>query len=49
MGFFREYWQFLKFRKKAWMLPIVFFIVLFGALVIFLQAASTLPFIYTFF
>lgn len=44
----RELWQFLKARKKYWMLPIVLMLLLLGVLILFSQAA-VLPFVYTVF
>ncbi|HRO68648.1 MAG TPA: DUF5989 family protein [Pseudobdellovibrionaceae bacterium] len=44
----RELWQFLKVRKKYWMLPIVLMLLLLGVLILFSQAA-VLPFVYTVF
>lgn len=44
-----EFWQFLKVRKKWWLLPIMFFLVLLGAVIIFAQGSAIAPFIYTLF
>ena len=30
-----EFWQFLKVRKKWWLAPIVIFLILLGALIVF--------------
>ena len=30
MNFIKEFWEFLKVRKKYWLLPIIFVLVLFG-------------------
>ena len=49
MGFLKEFWDFLKFRKKYWLLPIIFFFVLFGGLIILSQGSAVAPFIYTIF
>lgn len=43
-----EFWQFLKYNKKWWLLPIVIVLLLFGVLV-FLAGSSAAPFIYTIF
>jgi hypothetical protein len=47
-GFFAEFWQFLRYNKKWWMLPILLLLV---ALAIFIMLGSTgaAPFIYTLF
>jgi hypothetical protein len=45
----REFWQFLKVRKKWWLLPIMVVMVLVGALLVFAQGSALAPFIYTIF
>tara|TARA_B100000686_G_scaffold97029_1_gene103822 strand:- start:246 stop:395 length:150 start_codon:yes stop_codon:yes gene_type:complete len=49
MGFIREFWEFLKERKKYWLLPIIVFLVLFGGLIILSQGSAVAPFIYAIF
>ena len=44
-----EFWQFLKIRKKWWLLPIVLFLVLLGALIVLTEGSALAPFIYTLF
>lgn len=44
-----EYLEFIKYRKKYWVLPIVVVIVLLGLLLYFAQASPLAPFIYTLF
>ncbi|MEK6855097.1 MAG: DUF5989 family protein [Nanoarchaeota archaeon] len=41
-----ELWDFLKVRKKWWLLPIIVLLVLAGALIILGQSSSLSPFIY---
>lgn len=41
-----EAWDFLKVRKKWWLLPIVILLILVGALIIFGQSSVLSPFIY---
>lgn len=48
-GLVSEFWQFLKVRKKWWLLPIVVLMVLMGALLVFAQGSALAPFIYTIF
>ena len=48
-GLVGEFWQFLKVRKKWWLLPIVVLMVLVGALLVFAQGSALAPFIYTIF
>jgi len=45
----REFWCFLKVRKKYWLLPIAILLVLLGALVAFAETSAVAPFIYTLF
>ena len=49
MDFIREFWEFLKIRKKYWLLPIIIVLVLFGGLIILSQGSAVAPFIYTIF
>tara|TARA_B100000767_G_C19528761_1_gene435657 strand:- start:440 stop:589 length:150 start_codon:yes stop_codon:yes gene_type:complete len=49
MDFIKEFWEFLKVRKKYWLLPILFVLVLFGGLIILSQGSAIAPFIYTIF
>ncbi len=47
--FFKEFWDFLKVRKKYWLLPIFIVLVLFGSLIVLSQGTVVAPFIYTIF
>ena len=49
MWFFKEFWDFLKVRKKYWLIPIFIVLVLFGGLIILSQGSAIAPFIYTIF
>jgi len=49
IDFIKEFWEFLKVRKKYWLLPIIFVLVLFGGLIILSQGSAVAPFIYTIF
>ena len=44
-----EFWEFLKVRKKWWLAPIVIFLGLLGALIVFTEGSAVAPFIYTLF
>jgi hypothetical protein len=44
-----EFWDFLKVRKKWWLAPIVVFLMLLGALIMFTEGSAVAPFIYTLF
>lgn len=45
----KEFWEFLKVRKKFWLAPIIFFLLLLSLLMIFAQSSAVAPFIYTLF
>ena len=49
MDFLKEFWEFLTVRKKYWLFPILFVLVLFGALIILSQGSAVAPLIYTIF
>jgi hypothetical protein len=49
MSFIVEFWQFLRVRKKFWLLPMIFMLVLFGGLIVLAQGSAVAPFIYTIF
>ena len=49
ISFLKEFWQFLRVRKKYWLFPIVIILVLFGALISLTQGTVIAPFIYTIF
>ena len=49
MIFLKEFWEFMKIRKKYWLLPIIIVLVLFGGLIILSQGSAVAPFIYTIF
>jgi hypothetical protein len=44
-----EFWEFLKIRKRYWLLPIVVVLLLFGALIVFTESSVVAPFIYALF
>jgi hypothetical protein len=44
-----ELWAFMKVRKKWWLGPIVFILLLLGLLLVFTQGSALAPFIYTLF
>ena len=49
MEFIKEFWEFLKIRKKYWLLPIIIILVLFGGLIVLTKGSAVAPFIYTIF
>ena len=49
MSFLAELWQFLRVRKKYWLLPIILRSVVFGGLVVLTAGSAFAPFIYALF
>ena len=48
-SFFIEFVEFLKVRKKYWLLPTIIILVIFGGLIVLTQGTAVAPFIYTIF
>jgi hypothetical protein len=49
MSFLIELWQFMRARKKFWLLPIMILVLMFGGLVVLVEGSAVAPFIYTLF
>jgi len=49
LAIIKEFWDFLKVRKKWWLTPIIILLLLLGALIIFAESSAVAPFIYTLF
>ena len=49
MSFIAEFWDFLRVRKKFWLLPVIVLMLLFGGLVVLTKGSAIAPFIYTIF
>lgn len=49
MSVLAELWDFMKTRKKFWLVPIIVVMLLLGALLVFAQSSAIAPFIYTLF
>jgi hypothetical protein len=45
----KEFWHFMRGRKKLWLLPLILILVAIGALLVFAQGSALAPFIYTIF
>ncbi len=45
----KEFLSFLRERKKWWLAPIIVFLLMLGALLIFAKGSALAPFIYSFF
>ncbi len=49
MEFIKEFFQFLRERKKYWLIPLILMMIALGAVLVFAQGSPVLPFIYTIF
>ena len=49
MDFIKDLWNFMRERKKFWLFPIIFVLLLLGVLLIFGGGSAVAPFIYTLF
>ena len=49
MSFLSELWRFMRTRKKYWLLPIMFVMLVFGGLVVLTHGSVIAPMIYTLF
>jgi Family of unknown function (DUF5989) len=48
-SFLREFWAFLRVRKKFWLLPVFLVMAAFGGLIVLTKGSAVAPFIYTIF
>lgn len=49
MSFLVEFWEFLRERRKFWLLPLIVLMLVFGGLVVLTKGTAIAPFIYTIF
>ncbi|NWG92538.1 MAG: hypothetical protein HXY21_08530 [Parvularculaceae bacterium] len=49
MDFIVELWNFMKARKKFWLLPVLLMLTIFGGLILLTQGSPIAPFIYSLF
>jgi hypothetical protein len=49
LAFFKDFWQFLRARKKFWLLPACIIFALFAGLIVVTQGSVIGPFIYVLF
>jgi hypothetical protein len=49
MDFLREFFQFMTHRKKYWLLPVFFMMLILGGLLVLTKGSAIAPFIYTMF
>lgn len=45
----KEFWDFLKVRKKFWLIPIIIILLLMGLFLVFTESSAIAPLIYTLF
>jgi hypothetical protein len=44
-----ELWLFMRYRKKFWLAPMLFVLVLLGVIIVFAETSALAPFIYSLF
>lgn len=44
-----DLWQFMRVRKKYWMMPVILVLLLLGILIVLGQGSALTPFLYTLF
>ena len=49
MSFIKELFNFIRVRKKFWLLPILIMLGFFGGIIVLSQGSAVAPFIYTLF
>jgi hypothetical protein len=49
VSFFLELWDFMRQRKKVWLLPLLLLMLMLGAVVVISEGSALAPFIYAIF
>ena len=49
LSIIKEFWSFLRIRKKWWLLPILVLLFILGSLIVLGESSALAPFIYTIF
>jgi len=49
MEILKDLWSFVKERKKFWLLPLIFVLLLLGVIIVLSTGSAIAPFIYTLF
>ena len=49
MSLLKEFWEFIRVRKRYWLAPIIIILVGLSLLIVFAQSSAVAPFIYTLF
>jgi hypothetical protein len=47
--FLKDIWNFIKERKKFWLMPVIIVLLLLGVLIVYAAGSAVGPFIYTLF
>ncbi len=47
--FFKEFWMFIRTRKKYWLVPLILLLFLMGLLIVATSGSALAPFIYSLF
>lgn len=45
----KEFWEFIKFRRRYWLLPIIIVLGIISLLIVFTEGSAIAPFIYALF
>jgi hypothetical protein len=49
LSILKEIWEFIKFKKKYWLIPIIVTLLILGLLLFLTEGSAIAPFIYTLF
>jgi hypothetical protein len=49
ISFLREFWDFMRVRKKYWLMPVFILMGILGGLIVLTKGTAVAPFIYTLF
>jgi hypothetical protein len=49
LSIFKQFWEFLRVRKRYWLLPIIFMLLALGVLLVLTEGSALAPFIYALF
>jgi hypothetical protein len=49
LDFAKEFWIFLRVRKKFWLMPAIVMVCVLGGLIVLVEGSAIAPFIYTLF
>jgi hypothetical protein len=49
LDFAKEFWLFLRSRKKFWLMPVIVMVCVLGGLIVLVEGSAIAPFIYTLF